>query len=115
NNDTLLRPDAIRHLVNDQGPFVTCVGTNDKSKIDPPYTDPDPQMKRVFPDFSCFLIRKECYEEVGEFNEACNGAYTEDSDYHVRMHRMGITAMALEIPFWHLGAGTIKNAEPQDV
>jgi len=66
-------------------------------------------MKRPHPDFSCFLIRKACYEQVGPFDEGFDGAYCEDSDYHVRMMQAGITAEALELPFWHLGAGSIKS------
>jgi hypothetical protein len=127
NNDIELRPDTYRHLVADGGGFVTAVGTNDPEKIKPPmkyehklanirgpYLDPDPSKKRPHPDFSCFLIRKEVFEEVGPFDERFEGAYCEDSDYHVRMHRAAITAYALELPFLHHGAQTVKNADPGD-
>jgi len=128
NNDTELRPDTVRWLLADGGPFVTAVGAVEKEKIRPQIggsykgredaswvdgdhwlASPDASAKRPHPDFSCFLIRKVCYEQVGPFDEGFDGAYCEDSDYHVRMMQAGITAEALELPFWHLGAGTIKN------
>lgn len=115
NNDVELRPDTYRHLVNDGGGFVTAVGTRDPEKIKPPYIDPDPSKKRPHPDFSAFLIRREVYEEVGGFDEEFLIAYCEDSSYHVRLHRAGITAIALELPFLHHGAMTIKYADPAEV
>lgn len=111
NNDVLLRPDTYRHLVADGGQFVTTVGDNNPKCVDPPWADPDPEAKRPHPDFSCFLIRKECYERVGPFDEQFTGAYCEDGDYHIRMHRAGIEAYSLGLPFYHLGAGTLKNAD----
>jgi GT2 family glycosyltransferase len=114
NNDIELRPDTYAWLVGDGGGFVTAVGTNDPEKVQPPYLDPDPSKKRPHPDFSCFLIRKEVFEEVGPFDERFEGAYCEDSDYHVRMHRAAIAAYALELPFLHHGAQTVKNADPGD-
>jgi len=110
NNDVELRPDTYRHLADDGGPFVTAVGTRDRKKIVSPYADPRPACKRPHPDFSCFLIRKSCYETVGPFDEKYLGAYCEDSDYHLRLHRAGITAQCLELPFLHHGAQTIVNA-----
>jgi GT2 family glycosyltransferase len=133
NADVELRPDAYRHLVADGGLFVTAVGTDDKSKIAPQmrmhedqvgvfggngmfesYEDPDPANKRPHPDFSCYLIRKECFERVGPFNEECLGGYAEDSFAHVAMHRAGIEAVCLDLPFYHVGAGTLKNADPKE-
>ncbi len=111
NNDTLLRPDTVRHLLADGGLFVTAVGTDDPSKIDPPYHEPDPAKKRPHPDFSCFAIRKECYQRVGPFSEEYAGGYCEDADYHLRMHRAGIDAVCLDLPFYHVGAGTLKSVE----
>ncbi len=113
NNDVVLRPDSYRWLVNDGGGFVTCVGSDDKSKIDPPY-EPPTDVKRPHPDFSCFLIRRWVYERVGSFNVEFAGAYCEDSDYHLRMHRKGVKAECLDLPFHHIGAATINNASEKE-
>jgi GT2 family glycosyltransferase len=120
NNDVRLRPDTYRQLLADGGGFVTAVGTDDPKKIglessDPNvrcfiYYPPDPSAKRPHPDFSCFLIRKSVYETTGPFNEQFTGAYCEDADYHLRLHRAGIDACCLDLPFLHYGAQTIKLA-----
>lgn len=65
--------------------------------------------ERPHPDFSCFLIRREVWDKVGPFNDTYRGAYAEDADYHIRMHRAGIHAVCIDLPFYHVGAGTIKG------
>lgn len=114
NNDVELRPDTYGRLVADGGLFVTAVGHSDKNSIKPPHIAPDPAKKRPHPDFSCFLIRRECWDLVGPFDEAFTGAYCEDADYHLRMHNLGIKAEALEMPFYHAACGTIKSATPEE-
>lgn len=115
NNDTELRPDTVRHLMADGGGFVTAVGTRDPEKIKPPYIDPDPAKKRNHPDFSAALIRRWVFEKLGGFDENFKMAFYEDNCFHLRMHRAGILAYALELPFLHHGSMTIKNAEPSEV
>lgn len=131
NNDVVLRPDTYRHLVEDGGGFVTAVGSRDPEKIkpngmrvtippsmqdgDPCYNAPDSEMKRPHPDFSCYLIRRRVYEQVGPFDEAFLCAFGEDWDYHVRLHKAGITAYCIDLPFLHYGSMTIKNAEPAEI
>lgn len=61
------------------------------------------------PDFSCFMITKQTFKRVGDFDEKMFPAYYEDNDYHVRMHRAGIKAISIDLPFVHHGAQTIKN------
>lgn len=130
NNDVLLRPDTYRHLAADGGGFVTAVGTRDPEKIAarkwesvPPdireypfldYPAPDPANKRPHPDFSCYLIRRETWEKVGPFDENYKRAFVEDQDYHVRLHKAGIRAECLDLPFLHYGSMTIKNAECEE-
>jgi len=123
NNDVELRPDTYRHLVNDGGLFVTAVGTRDRAKIAPitlaqvPGTlhsihqPPDPARKRHHPDFSTYLIRRECWERVGPFDECFVGGYCEDASYDARMYRAGIKAYCLDLPFLHYGAQTLANAD----
>lgn len=114
NNDVLLRLDTYRQLVEDGGQFVTATGSDDPKCVDWPYSDPDPAKKRPHPDFSCYLIRRECWETVGPFDEQFEGAYAEDSQYHVRMHRAGIRGESLEMAFYHAASGTIKAANAED-
>jgi len=134
NNDTELRPDTVRWLLADGGPFVTAVGAAEKEKIAPQifgsikggvftkgkefeiqpeeyYAPPDPAMKRPFPDYSCYLIRRECWDIVGPFDENFLGAFCEDLDHHIRIHKAGMSAMCLELPFYHVGSATINTAD----
>ena len=111
NNDIELRPDAYRLLLANGGPFVTCVSVDTSEQADEP---PAPGNVRPHPDFSCFLIRKEVTDKVGWFNEAYYPAYVEDCDYHVRMHRSGIEAISIGVPFLHHGVSTVKSCSPQD-
>lgn len=130
NNDVELRPDTYRRLVQDGGGFVTAVGTRDPEKIKPNsfigsneaifdigepngYRAPSGQ-RRPHPDFSCYLIRKSVWEKVGKFDEKFLIAFGEDWDYHVRLHKAGITAECIDLPFLHHGSMTVKNAEPAE-
>lgn len=110
NSDVRLRPDAYRRLLSDGGLFVTCVGTSSGAKF--PGEEPSGR-KRPHPDFSCFLIRKECWQQVGQFDEAMR-IYTSDGDYHLRMHKAGIEAYCLDLPFFHYASGTLKTVDEAD-
>lgn len=117
NNDIVLRPDAVKLLNAHGGPFVTCVSvdTADRMGVEGDREiDTLRETERPHPDFSAFLIRKEVTDKVGWFDERCFPAYTEDSDYHVRIHRMGLRAVCIDVPFLHYGAGTLKSASVQD-
>jgi GT2 family glycosyltransferase len=70
-----------------------------------------PTTSQPHPDFSCFLIHKRVTDKVGWFDEEYTPAFCEDCDYHVRMHRAGIRAVCLDLPFLHHGSMTVKNAE----
>lgn len=75
------------------------------------YPPPRPDATRPHPDFSCFMISRECYEWVGPFDECFTPAWFEDNSYHIRMHRAGIRAYCIDLPFWHVGGGaqTLKR------
>lgn len=110
NNDTVLREDTYRLLRDDGSLFVTAVGQSDPVEGTVRLPLEELQLtRRPHPDFSCFLIRRECWERVGKFDE-CFHAYCADGSYHLRMHRAGIGAWSLPIPFQHIASGTIKNA-----
>jgi len=124
NNDILLHPRTYEWLLADGGDFVTCVGVQgrhfneykDGLKM---FRDETGRVvfpcdigegRRPHPDFSCYLIRKWVWERVGPFDEAFKGAYAEDWDYHVRLHKAGVEAYCLEFSYLHYGAATTSTA-----
>jgi len=113
NQDVWLRPDTYRLLKERDGYFVTAIGKD--SYEDVVNATPHPENTRPHPDFSCFMISRSCFDEVGPFDEKFLGAYAEDSDYHCRMHKAGVEAVAIDLPFYHVGGGaqTIKYALPE--
>lgn len=111
NNDTLTKPFLYEMLLAEQADFVTAVGVNTMEQFDKP---PDPTLRRDNPDFSCAMISKRCWETMGGFDEAYIGAFAEDCRAHVSLHRLGIRAYCIGIPFFHVGSGTIKNASPAE-
>lgn len=128
NNDVILRHDTYELLLADGGEFVTAVGVrgqhygerrdglrvfkdNRGVEVFPAGVGPN---KRPHPDFSAWLIRKHAWDVVGELDENFRGGMGEDCDYHVRLHKAGITAISLDLPFYHHGSATIKNAQPRE-
>jgi GT2 family glycosyltransferase len=109
NNDIVLRPDTYRELLEDDGVFVTGVGVNRVEQL----VGPLEKKRRPHPDFSCFLIRKACWDRVGRFDESME-LYASDCDYHLRMHKRGIAAYTIGIPFFHEASGTLKYAADDD-
>ena len=114
NNDVELLPCTYRMLLDDGGGFVTAVSVKEREKLDEWFKPPDMKPEqRPHPDFSCYPIRKEVYQKVGPFDELFEGAFCEDWDYHVRMHKAGIYAHCIDVPFYHVGSATI-NSMPED-
>jgi hypothetical protein len=79
NNDTWFRPDTYETLLRfrEYG-FVTGVSCDDlektkaydvQGKIGAIPAETEPSVIRPHPDFSCFLITKDCYRTVGAFDE----------------------------------------------
>lgn len=89
--------------------FTTAVSVNSKSEL---ADDRYPSTCSPHPDFSCFMISQHCWDITGPFDSSFYPAYCEDNDYHVRMHRAGIEAVSIDLPYLHHGASTIKNADP---
>lgn len=106
NNDVLLRPDTYRELLAANLPFATGVGVATVEQMNETYVRAD----RERPDFSCFLIRRECWERLGPFDESYEGAFYEDNAWHVRAWRRGVHLTCVGLPFWHAASATVKNA-----
>ena len=115
NNDTEFLPETFAALlafktsdyVQDVPGMTTCVSVRERSELvwDGTYAP------RPHPDFSAFMLARWAHELV-PFDESYEGAYCEDCDLHVRMHRRGIRAVNLGIPFLHHASGTLKDADP---
>jgi len=118
NNDIEIRPDTYKMLRSMNQPFVTCVSVDTPDRLGVA-GDRSPNEilmgARPHPDFSCFMIRREVTNRVGWFDESYYPAYCEDNDYHVRMHRAGVKAICVDLPFLHHAAATVKSAEPGEV
>ncbi len=113
NTDIELRTDAYRLLLAHDGPFVSCVSVDTRERMGQAGDREALESlgERPHPDFSCFLIRPEVIDRVGWFNEDYYPAFVEDCEYHVRMHRRGVPAVCIDVPFLHHGSATIKNAD----
>jgi GT2 family glycosyltransferase len=57
--------------------------------------------------FSCFLLPKSVYEQVGPFDEQFWPAYFEDNDYSLRVTNAGITFYFTGAGYSHVGSATI--------
>lgn len=116
NNDVSLRPDTARTLLSHGGEFVTGVSVDRyENWHEDPAWKARMESERPHPDFSCFLICKSCTDRVGWFNEECFPAYAEDGEYHVRMHRAGVRAVCIDMPFLHHRGSTIGSADAGEI
>lgn len=59
------------------------------------------------PDFSAFMITKQTFEKVGEFDENFIPCYFEDNDYHYRINLAKLKAITLPSAiYYHYGSKT---------
>jgi GT2 family glycosyltransferase len=112
NNDTILSPSAYRELLSYDVPFVTGASTENMLEISP-MIHHERQPLVGGPDFSCFLIRRDCWEKVGPFDERMK-FYASDNAFHVEAHRKGIELLRANLPFYHERSSTLKKASPAE-
>lgn len=127
NNDIILHPDAIDNIIT-RFEITNTVLTAGVTKINPIFISclnvrsecPNPSdilnlkvedklnvPESLHPDFSAFMINKECWEQIGEFDEGFEPAYFEDNDYHYRIQLASKKAICLPTAmFYHYGSGT---------
>lgn len=114
NNDTELLPETwefLRGALEASGAgMVTCVSVREREKLVMPES---PVEMTPHPDYSCFMIAKWAHERV-KFDENCLGAFYEDNVHHVEMHRAGIKALNVGVPFLHHGSMTMKTADKEE-
>lgn len=109
NNDIRLAPWFYRMLTARPELFVTGISVGRaEENVAPSVITTSPH-----PDFSAYLIRRECWERVGRFDERMV-FYASDGDMHIRMNRAGIRAVSTNIPFLHFRSSTLKLAPPEE-
>lgn len=119
NNDILFHPQTTKNLVArmEQGDVGMVTAHNVRGALSNPYditTYPIPEeyQEAESPDFSCFLLSKEAWETVGEFDERYVPCYFEDNDYHYRLKQAGVKAIVTpHAPYYHYGSRT-QNSVP---
>jgi GT2 family glycosyltransferase len=110
-NDTVIPPWFYRELLSYDQPFVTGVAVDDMAMIAQPPDQRYPLTEN--PDFSAFLIRRDCWEKVGPFDERMK-LYSSDQDYHIRAHRKGVRLYKACVPYYHERSSTLNNACPSE-
>jgi GT2 family glycosyltransferase len=108
-NDTILGSWTYSALLSLQKFFVTGVDVG-MSEL-PKWPDIFPLSPH--PDFSCFLISRECWEAVGEFDTRMV-SYAGDCDYHIRAHRVGIPLWKASVPYNHERSSTMNRATAKE-
>ena len=121
NNDILFHPVTIDALVArmEQGEvgMVTGHSKRDDSRIKEPtdifkLPEDEEPTEAPHPDFSCFLLSKETWDIVGEFDEKFIPCYFEDNDYHYRMVQAGLLAVTTtSAPYFHYMSLTQNSIE----
>lgn len=121
NNDIVLHEEAIARLVErfEKGgvAMATCLDATGECERNPLNV---PKLNSVEkescpetenPCFSAFMVNRECWEKVGEFDELFHPAYYEDNDYHYRIQLAGLVAITYPpAMFFHWGSATQLEA-----
>lgn len=116
NNDVEVAPHTVRLLDALGSPFATCVSvdTEEQFRVDAPTVEDLLASQRPHPDYSAYFIRKSVTDRNVWFDEECFPAYVEDSIHHLTMHRAGIPAICVSLPFLHHGASTVKHCSERE-
>ncbi len=124
NNDIIIHPEAIWRLVErftkEPVGMVSCMdvaGEMQAKNLTPQFIgvlnaqEKETVDEAPHPHFSAFMVSKQCWEAVGEFDEVFAPAYFEDNDYHYRMKLLGVPAIVLpSAMFYHYGSRTQNEA-----
>lgn len=116
NNDVRLAPntlDLLRlELESEDALLVTGVGVSQKQFQPGQLALLAQDMGHGGPDFSCFLIAKDCHARF-RFDEAFIPAFCEDVDFHRRLLLAGEgrRIYGINVPFLHYGSTTLKTVD----
>lgn len=127
NNDIIVHPEAIWRLVerfkasSDDEKFknvgmVTCMDVRSETTPDLITSMNAKEKEGVeeapHPNFSAFMVSRQMWDAVGQFDELYAPAYFEDNDYHYRMDLFGYDAIVHPPAlFFHYGSGTQNEAD----
>lgn len=110
NNDTVIPSWFYSTLLSYGGPLITGVSVGSLEDI----ADPPPRKELApCPDFSAWLMRRECWDKVGMF-ETAMVHYASDLDFHIRAHRAGVRLMNAGTPFFHERSSTLRLARDSE-
>lgn len=115
NNDVRLAPNTLALLVaemeREDALLVTGVGVS-KKQFEPGQLLLTEDTGHGGPDFSCFLIRKDCHQRF-RFDLNFVPAYCEDVDLHRRLLLAGEgrRIYGVNVPFLHYGSTTLKTVD----
>lgn len=101
-NDTYLPSNFYREMLGYSAPFVTGIADYEAK-------DTQPGVIGECPDFSAFLIRRDCWVMVGAFDDTMK-CWASDCDYHVRAQRLMVPLFKVNVPFGHDRSATLRNA-----
>lgn len=116
NNDVRLHKDTVvilqGVLSSAKALFVSAVGVT-KEQFTTEDTWFTEELSRGGPDFSCFLISKECHIRF-RFDENFIPAFCEDLDYHrtLMLAGEGQRIFSVNLPYLHLSSQTLKQVDP---
>jgi GT2 family glycosyltransferase len=108
-NDTAIPPWFVSELLSYPEPFVTGVSVDSfavamqRPKLEDRKTEPHP-------DFSAFMMRRNCWEKIGGFDETMK-LYSSDQDYHLRGWYAGLEMVKVPCAFYHERSSTLKFAD----
>lgn len=111
NNDLILHPKAIDHLVKFAHTYPDFLLW---SASEWPKARTLTQAKLTLswsphPHFSCFMVSPQTIKTIGYFDEHFTGGYFEDNDYHTRILVAGKVAAATDsAKFYHYGSRTVN-------
>ena len=113
NQDTALPPYFIRELLAFDVPLVTGYPVETEEEIGPATMGKEEERRNAgltpHPCFSAFLLSRDCWDTVGEFDPAMMN-WASDCDYHVRGHRFGVGMWNSMVPFWHHAGTTLRTS-----
>ncbi|MHB8483462.1 MAG: glycosyltransferase family 2 protein [Nitrospiria bacterium] len=130
NNDVLLHPEAIDNLVDrmlkkEDGDRRLAMATCMNIRGDCPtpesiFTKDLESYRKVVeaehPDFSGFMINRDCWNTVGYFDEEYFPGYFEDNSYHYRINHSGMKAITNPSSlFYHYGSMTSNGNRISEV
>lgn len=105
-NDTYLPSNFYREMLGYSAPFVT--GIHDEEAA-----NTVPGVIGECPDFSAFLIRRDCWVTVGCFDDTMK-CWASDCDYHVRAQKLMVPLFKVNVPFGHDRSATLRNAGTEE-